>query len=164
MLKKTEFLLDTLGAIAVALLCLLIVVTVFAREAFALAVPDSIILVRELMVPAILFPLSAATSRRAHVAIDLFANHFPDALNRWIAAIAALIGIVIVATLVLAGWEQLVKTWGNGAHHGGDFLIPKWISRAAYFIAFGFVLVRMVQMFFVDLRSAITGQPAPAEL
>ncbi|MEM9247114.1 MAG: TRAP transporter small permease [Pseudomonadota bacterium] len=164
MLKRTEFLLDTLGAVAVALLCLLIVTTVFAREVFALAVPDSIILVRELMVPAILFPLSAATSRRAHVAIDLFANHFSAAVNRWIAALAALIGIVIVATLVVAGWQQFANTWTNGAHHGGDFLIPKWISRAAYFIAFGFVLMRMVQMFVVDLRAALTGQPAPAEL
>ncbi|MEM1370954.1 MAG: TRAP transporter small permease, partial [Pseudomonadota bacterium] len=70
MFKQTEFILDTLGAIAVASLCLLIVATVFARELFAFAVPDSIILVRELMVPAILFPLSAATSKRAHVAID----------------------------------------------------------------------------------------------
>jgi len=164
MLKRTEALLDTLGAIAVALLCLLIVVTVFAREVFAVAVPDSIILVRELMVPAILFPLSAATSRRAHVAIDLFANHFPDALNRWIAVFAALIGIVIVATLVVAGWYQFTNTWNNGAHHGGDFFIPKWISRAAYFVAFGFVLVRMCQVFLVDLRAAVTGLPAPAEL
>lgn len=164
MFRKTEFVLDTLGAIAVALLCLLIVVTVFAREALAIAVPDSIILVRELMVPAILFPLSAATSRRSHVAIDLFANHFPDALNRWIAAFAALVGIIIVATLVFAGWEQTVNNWTNGAHHGGELLIPKWISRAAYFIAFGFVLLRMIQIFFVDLRAAITNQPAPAEL
>ncbi|MEM8694131.1 MAG: TRAP transporter small permease [Pseudomonadota bacterium] len=164
MFKRAEFLLDTLGAIAVALLCLLIVVTVFSREAFAYAIPDSIILVRELMVPAILFPLSATTSRRAHVAIDLFANHFPDALNRWIAAVAALIGIVIVAALVVAGWQQFVNNWNNGAHHGGDFLIPKWISRAAYFVAFGFVLMRMIQMFFLDLRAALTGQPAPAEL
>lgn len=164
MLKRTELVLDTLGAIAVALLCLLIVVTVCAREIFAFAVPDSIILVRELMVPAILFPLSAATSRRAHVAIDLFANHFPDAANRWIAAFAALVGIVIVTTLVVAGWQQFLNNWGNGAHHGGDFLIPKWISRAAYFVAFSFVLVRMIQIFFVDLRAAVTGQPAPAEL
>ncbi|MEM9242096.1 MAG: TRAP transporter small permease [Pseudomonadota bacterium] len=164
MLKRTEFFLDTLGAIAVALLCLLIVFTVFAREVFAFAVPDSIILVRELMVPAILFPLSAATSRRAHVAIDLFANHFPDALNRWIAVLAALIGIVIVATLVVAGWQQFINNWSNGAHHGGDFQIPKWISRAAYCIAFGFVLIRMTQLFWIDLRAAITGRPAPAEL
>ncbi|MEM1073759.1 MAG: TRAP transporter small permease [Pseudomonadota bacterium] len=164
MLKRTEFLLDTLGAVAVAMLCLLIVISVFARELFAFAVPDSIILVRELMVPAILFPLSAATSRRAHVAIDLFANKFPDALNRWIAVFAALVGIVIVTTLVVAGWEQFIKNWGNRAHHGGDLLIPKWISRAAYFVAFGFVLIRMIQLFWVDLRAAITGQPAPAEL
>ena len=164
MLKKSEYLLDTLGAIAVALMCLLIFATVVAREAFAIAVPDSIILVRELMVPAILLPLSAATSKRAHVAIDLFANHFPDALNRWIAAFAALIGIVIVATLVIAGWQQFVNTWNNGAHHGGDLLIQKWISRGAYFVAFGFVLIRMIQLFIVDLRAAITGQAAPAEL
>ena len=84
MFKRIEFVLDTLGAVAVVLLCLLITANIVTREFIQFGIPDSMILVRELMVPAILFPLSAATAKRAHVAIEFIAQHFPDGLNRWI--------------------------------------------------------------------------------
>ncbi len=161
MLKRIEFILDTLGAIAVTLLCVLIVAIVIGREFIAVAVPDGIILVRELMVPAILFPLSAATARRAHVSIEVIANLFPDALNRWISVFAALLGIIIVSALLAGGWIQFSKTWVNGAHHGGDLFIPKWISRGAFVLAFFFVLLRMLQILWTDLRAAVRGGPAP---
>jgi TRAP-type C4-dicarboxylate transport system permease small subunit len=164
MFKRLEFLLDTAGAIAIILLCVLIVATIFTREALGFGVPDSIILVRELMVPAILFPLCAATSRRAHISIEVIANHFPDGLNRWIAVMAAAIGMVVVAALIAAGWLQLSKTWAQASHFGGDFNIPKWPSRALYMVAFVFVFLRLAQLFWVDLRAALTGQPAPETL
>ncbi|MEM8870428.1 MAG: TRAP transporter small permease [Pseudomonadota bacterium] len=164
MFKRIEFTLDTLGAIAVVLLCTLIVVSVFCREVLGFGVPDSIIMVRELMVPAILFPLSSATSRRAHVSIEVIANHFPAALNRWIAVLAALIGLIIVVTLLNSGWAQFTKNWANGAHYGGDFNLPKWPSRAVFVIAFFFVTLRLLQTLWVDLVAAFTGQPAPATL
>lgn len=162
MFKRIEFFLDTLGAIAVVLLCVLIVAIIFGREFLSVAVPDGIILVRELMVPAILFPLSAATARRAHVSIEVIANHFPDALNRWIAVFAALVGITIVSALLAGGWLQFEKTWENGAHHGGDLFVPKWISRGAFVIAFFFVLLRMFHILWIDFRAAVTGRPVQA--
>lgn len=159
MLRRIEFILDTLGAIAVILLCVLIVAIVIGREFVAVAVPDGIILVRELMVPAILFPLSAATARRAHVSIEVIANLFPDALNRWIAVFAALVGLTIVSALLVGGWLQFSKTWLNGAHHGGDLFIPKWISRGAFVLAFFFVFLRMLHILWTDFQVAVRGKP-----
>jgi TRAP-type C4-dicarboxylate transport system permease small subunit len=161
MFKRIEHLLDTLGAIAILALCILIVATIFTREVFGFGLPDSIVLVRELMVPAILFPLCAATSRRSHIAIEVISNHFPDGLNRWIAVLAALIGILVVGALIAAGWMQFTKTWAQGSHYSGDFSIPKWPSRALYTLAFAFVFLRLVQQFWVDLKAAMSGQPAP---
>lgn len=164
MLNRIEFVLDTLGAISIALLCLLIVAIVTCREFFGFGVPDGIIIVREFMVPAILFPLSAATAKRAHVSIEVIANHFPASLNRWIAVFAALVGIVVVSALLVGGWEQLLKTLERGSHHGGDLFIPKWISRGAFVLAFAFVLLRLLTILWTDLRAAVTGRPAPETL
>lgn len=164
MFSRIEFILDSLGAISIVLLCVLIVTIVVCREFFGFGVPDGIIIVREFMVPAILFPLSAATAKRAHVSIEVIANLFPDGLNRWIAVFAALVGIVLVSTLLVGGWQQFVKTLESGAHHGGDLFIPKWISRGAFVLAFAFVLLRLLTILWVDLRAAVTGRPAPQAL
>ncbi len=164
MFKRIEFLLDTLGAIAVVLLCLVITLIVFWREVLGVGFPDGIIMVRELMVPAILLPLSATTAKRAHVSIEVIANFFPDSLNRWIAVFAALLGLFVVVALIYAGWLQFEKAWNTGTHHGGDFKLPKWPSRLVYVIAFSFVALRLVQIFWIDLRAALTGHPAPEQL
>ncbi len=164
MFGRIEFVLETLGAIAIAALCLLIVSIVVSREFLGFGVPDGIIIVRELMVIAILFPLSAATSKRAHVSIEVIANHFPDALNRWIAVFAAVVGLIVVSALLFGGWTQFAKAFASGSHHGGDLFIPKWISRGAFVLAFAVVFLRLIHILWVDLRAALTGQPAPEAL
>ena len=164
MFKRIEFVLDTLGAVAVVLLCLLITANIVAREVIQVGIPDSIIMVRELMVPAILFPLSAATARRAHVAIEFIANHFPDGLNRWIAVLAGLIGLLVVTVLLMAGWFEFSKTFSSNAHYGGHFQFPKWPSRALFVLAIGIFWLRLLHVTWVDFKAAVTGQPAPAEL
>jgi len=164
MFKRIEYLLDTLGAIAVVVLCLVIVCIVVWREFLGIGFPDGIIMVRELMVPAILFPLSATTAKRAHVSIDVLADHFPVALNRWIAALAAALGLFVVLMLIWAGVEQFARAWTGGSHHGGDFKIPKWPSRLVYIVAFAFVALRLAQILWLDLRAALTGTDAPAHL
>ena len=164
MFNRIELILDTLAAVAVVLLCLLITLNIVAREVILIGIPDSMIMVRELMVPAILFPLSGATARRAHVAIEFIANHFPDGLNRWIAVLAGLIGMIVVTSLLVAGWMEFSKNFARGSHYGGEYLLPKWPSRALFVLAIGMFWLRLVQVFLVDLKAAVTGKPAPAEL
>ncbi|MGH1460257.1 MAG: TRAP transporter small permease [Paracoccaceae bacterium] len=164
MFKRIEYALDTLGAAAVVLLCPLITANILTREFLHVGIPDSIILVRELMVPAILFPLSAATAKRAHVAIEFIASHFPDGLNRWIAVLSGLIGLLVVTTLLWSGWLEFAKNFERGAHYGGEFQLPKWPSRALFVIAIAMFWLRLIQIFWIDLKAAVTGIPAPAEL
>ena len=64
MLVNLEKILLGLGALAVIALGVLITSNVIARALFASQVPDSVTMVRELMVAAILLPLAAATAAR----------------------------------------------------------------------------------------------------
>lgn len=163
-MKKIEHLLDTLAAIAIAALCVLITVNIVAREAIQTGVPDIIVIVQELMIPAILFPLAAATAARSHIAIDVIANFFPAPLKRWIAVFAGLIGLVIVTVLLAAGWMEFWKTFNGNAHYGGYFHWPKWPGRAMFVLAIAFFELRMLHILWVDLKAALAGQNAPENL
>ncbi|WP_370274301.1 TRAP transporter small permease [Pseudooceanicola nitratireducens] len=163
-MKRIEHLLDTVAAIAIVLLCILITANIVAREIIQTGVPDIIIMVQELMIPAILFPLAGATAARAHIAIEVIANLFPAALNRWIAVFAALIGVVIASALLLAGWMEFWKTFNSNAHYGGVFMWPKWPGRALFVIAIAFFEIRLIHVLWVDLRAALSGKPAPEKL
>lgn len=164
MLNRIEQALNTVAALAIVALCLLIVANVLSRQFLQSGVPDVIVLVRELMVPAILFPLASATSQRAHVAIEFIAQHFPDGLNRWIAVLAAITGLIVSTTLLWAGWNEFAKTFQSGSHYAGDFQLPKWPSRAMFVLAIAMFELRLIQTLIVDLKAALTGRPAPKTL
>ena len=163
-MKRIEHILDTVAALAIVALCLLISANIVAREVIRTGVPDIIVMVQELMIPAILFPLAAATAARGHIAIDAISNHFPAALRRWIAVLAALIGVLIASVLLLAGWMELWKAFHSNAHYGGHFMWPKWPGRALFVLAIGMFELRLLHVLWVDLRAAVTGRPAPETL
>jgi TRAP-type C4-dicarboxylate transport system permease small subunit len=163
-MKRIEHVLDTLAACAIVALCILITANIVAREVIKTGVPDIIIMVQELMIPAILFPLAAATAARGHIAIDVIANFFPAPLKRWIAVFAALIGVVIATVLLAAGWREFWKTFNSNAHYGGTFLWPKWPGRALFVLAIAIFEIRLLHVLWVDLRAALTGRPAPETL
>jgi TRAP-type C4-dicarboxylate transport system permease small subunit len=163
-MRRIEHVLNTVAAVSIMLLCILITSNIFAREVIKSGVPDIIIMVQELMIPAILFPLASATAGRAHIAIDVIANFFPASLKRWIAVFAALIGVLTALALLLAGWMEFWKTFHSNAHYGGAFMWPKWPGRALFVLAFGIFVLRLLHVFWVDLRAALTGQPAPETL
>lgn len=153
--------LDSIAATAVVLLCLLIVSNVISRQFLDSGVPDSTLLVKELMVPAILFPLASATANRAHVAIEFFAQHFPARLNFWIAVFSGLVGLLVAGVLLAAGWQELAENFSTGARYAGDFDLPKWPSRALFVLAILFFVLRLLEVLWQDLVAAITGIPAP---
>lgn len=153
--------LDSIAATAVILLCLLIVSNVISRQFLDSGVPDSTLLVKELMIPTILFPLASATAQRAHVSIEFFAQHFPPRLNFWIAVFAGLIGLMVAGVLLVAGWQELVENYTSGAEYAGDFDLKKWPSRAIFVLAIVFFVLRILQVLWQDLTAAVTGIPAP---
>lgn len=163
-MKRIEHVLDTVAAVAIVLLGLLITANILAREIIHTGVPDIIIMVQELMIPAILFPLAGATAARAHIAIEVIANHFPAGLNRWIAVLAGLIGLVIASVLLAAGWMEFWKTFNSNAHYGGTFFWPKWPGRALFVIAIAFFVLRLLAVLWTDLRAALSGRPVPEDL
>ena len=102
MLVPLEKILLGLGAAAVILLGILITSNVVARAVFASSVPDSVTLVRELMVAAILLPLAAATANRAHVSVAFVSDRFGPKLRSWLIVLGSVMGMIALGGLIYA--------------------------------------------------------------
>ncbi len=157
MLGKLENVLLGLGAAAVALLGLLIASNVVARAVFDTALPDTVTMVRELMVAAILLPLAAATAARAHVAVEFISNRFPPKLRSWLIVLGSVMGVLALTPLLYAGWRELAHNWGSGSFFYGDLNLPKWPGRLLFLMGIAACWIRLAELAFRDTRTILAG-------
>ena len=66
-MKALERIMLEFAVVSALALALVITANVVGRQFLGMAVPDIVIIVRELMIPTIVFPLAAATASRASV-------------------------------------------------------------------------------------------------
>jgi TRAP-type C4-dicarboxylate transport system permease small subunit len=162
MLRRIESLLVDLSVAAVLLLGLLITVTVLMRAFINSGVPDAIVLVRELMVAAIVLPLAATTARRAHIAVEVFANLLPPRARDALVIFGSVVGLLALAPMIWAGWREFTGTLESGSYYFGDLNIPKWPGRALFLLGMAFCWLRLALLVIGDLRAlARGGQIAP---
>ena len=157
MQSKLENLLLALGALAVILLGGVIAANVIARAVFGSAVPDSVTIVRELMVAAILLPLAATTAARAHVCVDFISDRFGARLRSWLIVLGSIMGMIALAALIGAGSRDLGKVWASGSFFYGDLNLPKWPGRLIYVVGIGACWLRLAELALRDTRTILRG-------
>lgn len=157
-LARLEALLLALGALAVMLLGLLIAGNVAARALLGTSLPDSVIMVQELMVAAILLPLAAATAARAHVSVEVVSNLMGARVRSWLIVLGSLVGMLALLPLVYAGWRELVSTWSSGSFYFGDLGLPKWPGRLLFLIGIAACWLRLLVLVLRDTRRILAGE------
>ncbi|MFK8081675.1 MAG: TRAP transporter small permease [Granulosicoccus sp.] len=150
MLSRVESLLHSLGAIAVIALGLLIAGNVVLRALFDYSIPDSVVIARELMVAAVILPLSAVTVARANVVVEFIADRLPERVQAWLVVLGWLVGLVVMLMLFYSGWRELTSTWQSGGFFFGDLSLPKWPGRLMFVLGVGVCALRLAQMLFND--------------
>lgn len=157
MLINLEKILLGLGALAVIALGVLITTNVVMRAAFSSAVPDSVTMVRELMVAAIILPLAAATAARAHVSVAFISDRFNPRLRSWLIVMGSLIGIFALAPLIYAGGRDFLSVWEKGSFFYGDLNLPKWPGRLLFVVGIAATVARLVELVIRDMRTILDG-------
>lgn len=157
MQSKLENLLLALGAIAVLMLGIVITTNVIARAAFGSAVPDSVTIVRELMLAAILLPLAATTAARAHIGVDFISDRFGARLRSWLIVLGSVMGMIALGALIWAGSRDLSKVWASGSFFYGDLNLPKWPGRLIFVIGIGACWLRLAELAWRDTRTILRG-------
>lgn len=159
MLARVERALLAVGAGAILLLGLAITANVLGRGLLGVSLPDTVTIVRELMVAAIVLPLAAATAARGHIAVTVLADRMPPRAQAWLVALGSVVGALALGPLLWAGWNELAHNWTTGGFFPGDLRLPRWPGRALFLLGILACWVRLVTLAWDDARRAARGEP-----
>jgi TRAP-type C4-dicarboxylate transport system permease small subunit len=157
MLRKIETFLLGLAALAVLTMGAMITANVILRL-FGTSLPDSVVVVQELMVVAIILPLAAVTAARAHVSVEVFINHLPARVTQGLILIGWVVGLVAFAPMIYAGWREFASTWNSGSFYFGDLSLPKWPGRLIFFVGMTAFWFRLVLVLLQDARNFLSNK------
>lgn len=157
MLKRIESVFWSIGALAIIALGLMITANVAARALFQTGLPDSVIIVRELMVAAIVLPLGAVTAARAHVAVEFVTNGLSPRARSYLIVFGSLVGMLALLPLLFAGWRELSGTWTKGSFYFGDLGLPKWPGRLLFLLGIAVAWLRLAELAIRDTRTILRG-------
>ena len=157
MLRRIERLLVDLSIAAVLGLGLLITANVLLRALFNTGVPDSTILVAELMVAAVVLPLAATTTQRAHIAVELIAKRLPRKVSDGLIVFGTLFGLIALAPLIWAGWRETLGAIEKSSFFFGELQLPKWPGRVIFLVGMSVCWVRLLVMAVGDIRTLRAG-------
>jgi len=154
MLVKLENLLLAAAGLCVVALGLLITATVLLRSTVGWGVPDDVVIAKELMVGAIVLPLAAVSTARAHIAIEFIYNRLGVRTQAWLLAFASVFGLLALIPIVYAAWRELSHVVSVGSYFFGELALPKWPGRLAFFVGISCFALRMVVLSIQDIKSA----------
>ncbi|MBO9409381.1 TRAP transporter small permease [Shimia sp. R9_1] len=157
MIKRCERALLACAALAVIGMGVLITANVIARS-FGGNIPDSNIIVEELMVAAVLLPLAIATAQRAHVVVEFVSNRFPARLRSWLIVFGSLVGLLALAPMIYAGGRAFLAEWSSGSFYFGDLGLPKWPGRLLFVLGLSACWLRLLMLAISDIRTILNGQ------
>lgn len=159
MLERIEKLLLELAVLAVLALGLLITTSVVLRVFFNSGVPDTIVMVRELMVAAIVLPLAAASSARAHIVVEFLTNQFPARMQGWFVVFGTAFGVLALSPLIYAGWKETLHAMQSGGFYFGQLQLPKWPGHLLFLVGMSFCWLRLLLLVVGDVKSLRAGLP-----
>jgi TRAP-type C4-dicarboxylate transport system permease small subunit len=154
---RPERLLADLAALAIAILCVVITVTIVSRWLYRGIVPDDVLIVRELMVVVILLPLAAVSAKRAQIAVTIFTKGIKGRGAAALSAFGHLAGALFIGALLAAGARMFLGSWASGDYYDGDLYIPMWLAHGMYTLGLGAFLVRLIANMIADLRTVARG-------
>ncbi|WP_341212377.1 TRAP transporter small permease [uncultured Limimaricola sp.] len=157
MLTRIESFLLNLAAVAVIGLGLLITTSVLLRATLNSGIPDTINMVRELMVAAIVLPLAATAAARANIVVEVLSERLSPRTQDWLVVMGSVIGLLALMPLIWAGWNEAVHTLKSGSYFFGQLSLPKWPGRVIFLFGVGFCWLRLAVQVVGDIRTIRSG-------
>ena len=114
---------NLLGAIAVAIMMVVITVDVVLRNVFSQPIPGTSNLAEYLMVVVVFFGLAETQARGGHIRVDILFSRFPDRLR---AIYSVLLLLVALGTFALITWQGMVMAWDAWQIRQVSHGIPRW--------------------------------------
>ena len=153
-LRALEKALLAMAVVSILSICAIIFIGVVTRALFNWSLPDAEIFVRDLMIASIILPLAYVTAERAHIAVDVFVSLMPIKAKRWIDLLGSAIGFLVLLPVAYGGWQGFSTAWSDGNYYYGEFDLPEWPGKFAFFVGYTVFVLRLFTLVIVDLASA----------
>ena len=145
------------AAIAVASVAILaagalVVGGIVLRAAGLSGIPDAELFVRDLMVVAVIVPLSAVAGRRGHIVVDLLVRRLPARLARAIDVATAVLSFGFLVPIVWSGVQNLQTAWTRDSYYDGALELPEWPGRLVFLVGFLTFFARSLHRLLTDTR------------
>lgn len=150
-MKSIEKILVDIAALATLALSVVITTNIILRTFFASDVPDSVIIVRDLMVPAITLPLAAATAARAHVSVTFISDMFSPRARGVLIIAASCFGLIALMPLIYAAGREFLHNWSSGEFNMGVLNLPRWPANAVFLLGLAALWIRLLLNVFEDV-------------
>ena len=166
-MKAIERIMLEFAVVSTLALALAIAANVVGRQFFGLAVPDIVIIVRELMIPTIVFPLAAATAARAHIAVTFITDRMSPRTRGRLIVMGWFVALLAMLPLLYASWRNLSGSWTSSEFYDGLLGIPRWPMKLAFLLGLLMMSIRLVLVALEDIsqlrRTGTVTVPSHAE-
>ena len=163
MLRHIERLLLDLACAAIVALGALITVSVLLRIVVNGGIPDTVVMVAELMVAAIVLPLGAVIAARANIVVEVLSQHFPGRVQDLLVIFGGVLGLLALAPLIWAGWKEAHDAITGGGFFFGQLNLPKWPGRVLFLFGVAFCWLRLAVQIVRDVRTVARGERIDAD-
>ena len=150
-MKAIERIMLELAVVSTLALALTITANVVGRQLLGIAVPDIVIIVRELMIPTIVFPLAAATANRAHIAVTFLTDRMQPYGRGVMIILGWFVALLAMLPLIYASWRNFSGSWSSGEFYDGLLGIPRWPMKLAFLVGLVVMGVRLALVAIEDI-------------
>ena len=150
-MKAIERVMLEFAVLSTLALALAITANVAGRQLFGWSVPDIVIIVRELMIPAIILPLAAATANRAHIAVTFVTDRMSPRARGRLIVFGWFVALLAMLPLIYASWRNLSGSWSSGEFYDGLLGIPRWPMKLVFLLGLVMMTIRLVLVALEDL-------------
>lgn len=150
-MKAIERIMLEFAVVSTLALALAITANVLGRQLLGLSVPDIVIIVRELMIPTIIFPLAAATANRAHIAVTFVTDRMSPRMRGNLIVFGWFVALLAMLPLIYASWRNLSGSWSSGEFYDGLLGIPRWPMKLVFLLGLVLMGIRLVLVAIEDM-------------
>lgn len=132
------------GAVAIILMMVQIVLDVVMRNLFEIPVPmTTTVVAKWYMVACAFLPLAMTELLNRHIAVEVVYATLPDRMRRIVGGAACLVACIVAACMIRPFWFESLKKYDAGSFIVENGVqLPVW--QAHFFLPLGFLLFALV--------------------
>lgn len=107
------------------------------------------------MVGALVLPLAFVAAEGGFIAVEIFTGRFGPRGSAWLSALAAVVGLVAITPITMAGYFSVSEAIREGNYNFGMLSLPEWPGKLVFFVGYLAFLARLIFLLIKEVLTAL---------